>query len=121
NYCATAGCHGPKAKSEFHLERVYLNERSDPRVVRRNLYATLEQVNRQTPGASKLLTAPVQSHGGKPNSVFHAHNIEHYRQLVDWVQRGGGQTVKPTTTPAAALADAPNPLLQRLPISPPLP
>jgi hypothetical protein len=122
NYCATAGCHGPKPKSEFHLERVYLNELNDARVVRRNLYATLTRIDRRAPATSKLLTVPLTPHGGGKTALFHTHNAEHYRQLAIWVGKvavaapAAGSTAVPTTAAAASTTD---PLLQRLPIAPP--
>jgi hypothetical protein len=120
NYCATAGCHGPKPKSDFQLERVYLNELNDSRVVRRNLYAALKQVDRGNPATSKLLTVPLTPHGGGKNALFHAHNAEHYRQLAIWVGKVAAGTPATPAGPTTAAATTPtNPLLQRLPIAPP--
>lgn len=131
NYCATAGCHGPKPASSFHLERVYLSERNDPRAVRRNLYAALQFVDRQSPATSKLLTMPIAAHGGRSNPVFHVHNAEHYRQLSGWVQRVAGAGVTPPTAATPATAGMPPPaagspttttphtLSQRMPLAPP--
>jgi hypothetical protein len=120
NYCATAGCHGPKPKSDFHLERVYLNELNDSRVVRRNLYAVLKQIDRRAPASSKLLTKPLSPHGGGKNALFHAHNTEHYRQLAIWVGRVASAAPAQSTPPTTAAATrATDPLLQRLPIAPP--
>jgi hypothetical protein len=120
NYCATAGCHGPKPKSEFHLERVYLNELNDSRVVRRNLYAALKQVDRRNPATSKLLTVPLTPHGGGKTALFHAHNAEHYRQLAIWVGKVASTSHAAAAGPTTAAATTPtDPLLQRLPIAPP--
>lgn len=116
NYCATAGCHGPKAASTFRLERVYLNERNDPRSVKRNLYATLEQVDRRSPSSSKLLTMPLAAHGGRSTPIFNVHNAEHYRQLAVWVQRVVGLEKNPPPVEAAAAATMPQQLLQRVPL-----
>ena len=120
NYCATAGCHGPKPKSDFQLERVYLNELNDSRVVRRNLYAALKLVNRGNPATSKLLTVPLTPHGGGKNALFHAHNAEHYRQLAIWVGNVAAAAPGAPAGPTTAAATTPtDPLLQRLPIAPP--
>jgi len=120
NYCATAGCHGPKPNSEFHLERVYLNELNDSRVVRRNLFAALNQIDRRAPATSKLLTVPLTPHGGGKNALFHAHNAEHYRQLAIWVGKAASAAPTKTAAPTTASATpATDPLLQRLPIAPP--
>jgi hypothetical protein len=120
NYCATAGCHGPKPKSEFHLERIYLNELNDSRLVRRNLHAVLKQVDAKNPSTSKLLTVPLTPHGGGKNALFHAHNAEHYRMLAMWVGKiaAAAKTAAPAPTTAATTAST-DPLLQRLPIAPP--
>jgi hypothetical protein len=118
NYCAAAGCHGPRATSDFKLHRLYLNERNDPRLVRLNLHAALGQIDRKQVSSSRLLTVPLSPHGGGKKPVFHTHNAEHYRQLANWVTR----TV--LTTPAK-LAPPPTvdhyagALMQRLPIAPP--
>jgi hypothetical protein len=120
NYCATAGCHGPKPKSDFHLERVYLNELNDSRLVRRNLYSTLKQINAKNPSTSKLLTVPLTAHGGGKTALFHAHNAEHYRQLAVWVSKvASAATVAPAAPTTAATTTGTDPLLQRLPIAPP--
>jgi hypothetical protein len=122
NYCATAGCHGPKPASTFQLHRVYLNERHDLRLVRSNLHAVLALVDRAKVAASPLLTVPLSPHGGATKPLFHAHNAEHYRVLASWAVRAASATeaTPPTATVATPAADAATgPLLQRLPMTPP--
>ncbi len=120
NYCATAGCHGPKAASTFRLERVYLNERNDPRSVKRNLYAVMGQIDRGVPGASRLLTMPLAAHGGRSTPIFTVHNVEHYRQLAVWVQRVVGLEKTSAPTGATAAVQTPQQLLQRVPLAAPM-
>lgn len=121
NYCATAGCHGPKPGSDFHLHRVYLNERNDPRMVRANLHAVMAQLDKQRVAASPLLTVPLGTHGGGKKPLFTAYNSEHYRILAAWATRVAGTTAASSAT-AASAATVPSPtgaLMQRLPIAPP--
>jgi hypothetical protein len=119
NYCATAGCHGPRPASTFQLERVYLNERSDQRTVRTNLNAVLKIVDRQNPAKSPLLNVPIAVHGNGKKPIFNAHNAEHYRSLAGWTARVAATR---TATPQPSSADVvgvSNTLQQRLPIAPP--
>jgi len=120
NYCATAGCHGPRPVSNFHLHRVYLNERNDPRLVKLNLHAVMAQIDRETPASSRMLMIPLAAHGGATKPLFHAHNAEHYRMLATWVMQVASSS---TTTAAAQLpastANVGGALMQRLPLVPP--
>lgn len=117
NYCATAGCHGPRGNDKFQLQRAYLNERSDPRAVKLNLHDVLKLVDRKSPSTSPLLTVPISPHGGAKRAVFHAHNAEHYRAMAAWVGRVAmtSRATTSTTRPAAETGT----LSQRLPISAP--
>ena len=115
NYCATAGCHGPRSQSSFHLERVYLNQPSDLRIVKLNLLETLKHVDRQSPSTSKLLTVPISPHGGGKQPVFHVHNAEHYRTFANWVGRIS-QRVRNSPPATTASVGISNELSQRLPL-----
>ncbi|MBA4017382.1 MAG: hypothetical protein C0483_09435 [Pirellula sp.] len=117
NYCATAGCHGPRGNDKFQLQRAYLNERSDPRAVKMNLHEVLKLVDRKSPSASKLLTVPISPHGGAKRAVFHAHNAEHYRAIAAWVGRVSMNSRATTST--SRPASEPGTLSQRLPIAAP--
>jgi hypothetical protein len=123
NYCATAGCHGPKPASKFQLQRVYLNERNDPRLVRVNLHAVMAQLDKQRVGNSPLLTVPLAAHGGSKKPLFTAYNAEHYRVVAAWAARvGNAAGGASSSTASAAPTTVPSPtgaLLQRLPIAPP--
>jgi len=119
NYCATAGCHGPRAASTFQLERIYLNERTDPRVVRTNLHAVLKQIDRAHPAKSPLLNVPITAHGGAKKPIFNAHNAEHYRVLAGWAGRVAQQSRYAPQPTSADVVSTANTLQQRMPISPP--
>jgi hypothetical protein len=117
NYCATAGCHGPRGDEKFPLQRAFLNERNDPRNVKLNLHEVLKHVDRQTPSTSRLLTVPISPHGGAKRAVFHAHNAEHYRTIAAWV---GRVSLNSRATAGGTKATTGNGTLsQRLPIAPP--
>jgi hypothetical protein len=120
NYCATAGCHGPRPTSDFQLHRVYLHETRDARLLQANLAAVLERVDRKQPQQSKLLTAPISAHGGAKKPIFHAHNAEHYRQLVAWATRVATESTETTARTASTVENANGNLLQRMPLNPPL-
>lgn len=120
NYCATAGCHGPKPGSDFHLHRVYLNERNDPRLARVNLHSVMTQLNRGNVAASPLLTVPLGMHGGGKKPLFTAYNTDHYRILAAWAARVSAASTGPAASTAAATVPAPTgALMQRMPIAPP--
>lgn len=117
NYCATAGCHGPRGDDKFQLQRAYLNERSDPRAVKLNLHEVLKLVDRRSPANSLLLTVPISPHGGAKRAVFHAHNSEHYRAMAAWVGRVA-MTSRATTSTTRSASES-GTLSQRLPIAAP--
>ncbi len=61
--CATAGCHGVNAESEFQLLSV--RNGSDPRTAEQNLLAVLKQVSFSEPSRSALLQHAGLAHGGQ--------------------------------------------------------
>jgi hypothetical protein len=63
NYCATAGCHGPNSSSSFTLSRAPLEKIAARRLTERNLYNTLQWIDRDNPVDSKLLTSAREPHG----------------------------------------------------------
>lgn len=121
NYCATAGCHGPRPSSDFQLHRVYLHETRDARLLRANLAAVLDRIDRKDPQQSALLTAPLSAHGGAKKPIFHAHNVEHYRQLAAWTNRVAAESAARTTARApSTVENSAGTLLQRMPLAPPV-
>ena len=61
NSCGLAGCHGPGAENDFHLERLPLDRNFGNRLTQRNLYSVLQEINRQSPGDSPLLAKSTRS------------------------------------------------------------
>ena len=85
NNCSMAGCHGPDTESRFRLLRTPSGRPASRRLTQRNLHSTLEWIDRDTPAASRLLTAPIRPHGSAQAAVFTDQQVEQYQQLVDWV------------------------------------
>jgi len=92
NNCATAGCHGPLTDAEFRLLRIPKGRPPSRRTTQRNLYATLQWVDRQDPAASRLLTAAMQPHGSAQAAVFDKHQMLQYKRIADWVHRVAGDS-----------------------------
>jgi hypothetical protein len=85
NYCATAGCHGPSSQSSYTLSRAPLEKIAARRLTERNLYNTLQWIDRDNPLDSKLLSAARDPHG--PNQASGATGVgtTKYQELVNWV------------------------------------
>ncbi len=99
NYCATAGCHGPSSQSSYTLSRAPLEKIAARRLTERNLYNTLQWINRDNPFDSKLLSAAREPHG--PNQASGATGVgtTKYQELVNWVAQALAQRRK--SIPAA--------------------
>ncbi len=87
NHCATSGCHGQRAGDQFHLLRAPAGTPPSRRLTQRNLYATLQWIDHDNPGRSRLLTIPTRPHGTAPSPIFSNHQTAQFRQLVDWCYR----------------------------------
>jgi len=87
NNCTAGGCHAPGPKTAFALLRVPAGGPPSPRLTQRNLYAALQWIDWQDPGASPLLKAPSRPHGNTRSAVFADRQLPQYRQLVDWCYR----------------------------------
>jgi len=85
NSCTTSGCHHPAGDQSFQLDRAVLHGLSNRRITLRNLVATLELVNRESPQRSELLSIPRQSHAGMKRPIFGPRRESQLEQLVDWV------------------------------------
>ena len=99
NNCTAAGCHGPGSECKFRLLRPGRGKPATRRLTQRNLQSTLEWVDRDHPGASKLLTAPLEVHGSAEGPVFRDHQAEQYRRLVDWVYLVAQKSPPPWSLP----------------------
>ncbi len=87
NNCTTGGCHAPGPKTAFGLLRVPAGGPPSPRLTQRNLYAALQWIDWEDPGASPLLKVPTRAHGNTRSAVFADRQLPQYRQLVDWCYR----------------------------------
>jgi hypothetical protein len=85
NNCTTSGCHGPRSNTTFQIERLPLERNINPRLTQRNVSAVLEQINRQSPLESPLLTVPIRPHGGLKTPVIAERQATLYQQLANWV------------------------------------
>ncbi|MBI3462432.1 MAG: hypothetical protein HY000_05140 [Planctomycetes bacterium] len=111
NHCATAGCHGPQSQTTWQLLRVPLAKSATRRVTQRNIASTLDLVKRDSPSASRLLTAPLEQHGTTRGPIFSSREIAQYKLLVDWVYQVANGTKAPP--PASVQPESP-PLLQTI-------
>lgn len=89
NRCGANACHGPTADSQFRLLRPSWGKTMTQRFTERNLHATLQQVNRQSPEASPLLTAANGPHGPLGTAVFSEREQPQRSLLATWVAQLG--------------------------------
>ncbi len=87
NNCTTAGCHGPDSQHALRLLRVPRNRPGGRRLTQQNLHSVLQWVDRGAPENSKLLTVPIEPHGGMDRPVFTQREISQIRQLAEWTAR----------------------------------
>lgn len=87
NHCGLAACHGQGAQTRFRLLRPPIGTQPTRRLTQRNLYATLEWIDREDPGNSPLLSMPAHPHGTARAPVFGSPQMAQYRQLLDWCYR----------------------------------
>jgi hypothetical protein len=85
NSCTASGCHRPGGTQDFQLDRAVLHGLSNRRITLRNLVATLELVNRNSPQQSDLVTVPRRTHGGMKRPVIGPRQENQLVLLVDWV------------------------------------
>jgi hypothetical protein len=114
NYCSRSGCHGTQGDGPLRLERIPPNRRAGRKPTQRNLQAALAMIDRAKPDESKLLTAPLQAHGGLKSPVFGEREHAQYKLLVQWVYQAAG----PRSSPPPTLSERGAPLLQTVRRSP---
>jgi hypothetical protein len=110
NHCATAGCHGPTSKGPLRLMRMPADRAPTRRLTQRNLHATLQEINRDNPAESPLLTASIKPHGTATSAVFSGRDLDKVRQLTAWVH---AVAKSETPRPPDSIGPAP-PLLQTM-------
>jgi len=102
NSCTASGCHQPSGREKYQLDRAVLYGLSNRRTTLRNLAATLELVDRDSPQQSLLLSIPRRSHGGMNRPIFSPRQEEQFLQLVDWVAMVTETDTFAEAVPAAA-------------------
>ncbi len=86
NKCATSGCHGTGAKSQFHV--VSTHRGSTPAIAERNLAAVLKQIDFSRPLTSPLLEIGQQAHGNMASSAFQGRSgAIQISVLQNWVRQ----------------------------------
>jgi hypothetical protein len=107
NYCATAGCHGPNSSSSFTLSRAPLEKIAARRLTERNLYNTLQWIDRDNPVDSKLLTSAREPHG--PNQASGATGVgtAKYQELMNWVLQASINSASNSASVAGGTSSAP--------------
>ena len=96
NYCAGAGCHGSQSTGAMRLERISPSRYTGRKSTQRNLQSVLAMIDRENLGQSRLLTAPLEPHGGAKLAIFTDRHQSQYKQLVQWAyQVAGGRQPAP--------------------------
>lgn len=111
--CASARCHGnPDLPDSLRLCRLSPDRVASRGQTAQNLQTVLGWVDYANPGASPLLTKPLQPHGGLPAPVFSGVDMKQYRDLVDWVYKITRQRTPPAPlerldTPTGSVGEPP--------------
>ncbi len=86
NSCTTSGCHQAGSTQDYQLDRAVLHGLANRRITLRNLVATLELVDRDSPQDSALVTIPRRKHGGMDHPIFSSRQETQLTQIIDWVE-----------------------------------
>ena len=101
NRCATAGCHGPGSGNSFELIRTKLGKAPPKSHSERNLAAVLEQVDRERPLSSPLLTklrGETKLIGGRPShGGLSQEQMQTLRAWVESISKKPEPVAKPKT------------------------
>ena len=106
NNCTGSGCHSAQSSTAMRLERLPINRYTGRKSTQRNLQSVLSQIDRSNPLASRLLTAPLEPHGGAKQAIFSDRQQSQYAQLVRWAHQLSGST-PPAAEPTLAERTAP--------------
>jgi hypothetical protein len=87
NRCGANGCHGPAAKSDFHLLRPSTGQMMSKRFTQRNLFTVLQYMDKDKPEESRLLTLPQERHGGTATPVFDKRSQHQLDDLLAWAKQ----------------------------------
>lgn len=86
NRCGANGCHGPAAKSNFHLLRPSSGQMMTKRFTQRNLFTVLQYLDKESPEESRLVTVPQERHGGTQTPVFDKRSQHQLDDLIAWAK-----------------------------------
>jgi hypothetical protein len=86
NRCGANGCHGPAAKSNFHLLRPSAGQMMSKRFTQRNLFTVLKYIDKINPEESLLVTMPQEKHGGMLENMFDKRTQQQLDDLVAWAK-----------------------------------
>jgi len=101
NRCATGGCHNAGGGDKrYILLRPPPGRPFNRRMTERNLYATLDQINRAQPPESALLKKAQAAHGGSALAPLSDRDQQHYETLANWIR------TLPGSPPASARTEA---------------
>ena len=84
NRCGANGCHGPAAKSNFHLLRPAAGQMMSKRFTQRNLFTVLQYMDKDKPEESRLVTMPQERHGSALTPVFDKRSQHQLDDLIAW-------------------------------------
>lgn len=87
NNCTASGCHAANSTTGYALMRIPLGRNASRRLTQRNLYETLQHVNRAKPTESPLITNSIRPHGGSKTAVFVGRDLAQFQHLLAFVQR----------------------------------
>ena len=87
NRCGASGCHGPNAESEYRLARPMAGRLASRRLTQRNLYASMQFVDKEKPLSSQLILQATQAHGKSRQAPIDVRETESLRQLAHWLSR----------------------------------
>lgn len=85
--CGTAQCHGPGSTSEFRLSATGAASGSGRIATQRNLYSTLQWINRLEPTSSPLLTNAIAPHGGMSEAVLLNKDFVQAQGIAQWIRQ----------------------------------
>jgi len=91
NSCTTSGCHRVDGPQQFQLNRDLLHGMANRRSTTRNLAATLNLVNPESPSDSELLTRANTAHAGMVTPPLPVHQRELQTRLEEWVLLAAGK------------------------------
>ncbi|MBC7855373.1 MAG: hypothetical protein IAF94_18240 [Pirellulaceae bacterium] len=100
NRCGANGCHGPTAKSNFHLLRPSAGQMMSKRFSQRNLFTVLQYIDKDNPAESRLVTMPQEKHGSTLAPVFDKRSQHQLDDLISWAKllaKEPPQAALPTT------------------------